>query len=86
MMQKKGPVQRTGPVLYELYFQEDLDVVGIEVALTFAEVLLNFALQLFSATLDMLAGVVGGVAEVTSDLSLHFLASSFNLIFDASFI
>jgi hypothetical protein len=65
---------------------EDLDVVGISVAFTLAEVFLDFSFQFFSATLDVLAAVVGSVAEVTTKLSFHLLAGPFDLVLETSFV
>ena len=38
-----------------------LHVIGIELLLGLPEVLLDFALELLGAALDVLAGVVGGI-------------------------
>ena len=74
------------PLFFYQFWMEDLDVVGISVALTLAEVLLDFAFQLFSATLDVLAGVVGSVTQVTANLSFHFFGGAFDLVVDTSFV
>ena len=74
------------PLLFSQFWMEDLDVVGISVAFTLAEVFLDFSFQLFSATLDVLAGVVGRIAKIAAQFSLHFLRGALNLILEASFI
>src|SRR3954471_16464285 len=68
------------------YCFERLDVIGICVSFAFTEVLLDFALHLFGATFDVLAGVVGGVSEVPAKLSLRFRGRSFDLVLETSFI
>src|SRR5437763_6214189 len=65
---------------------EGLDVVRICVSFGLAEVLLDFALDLLSAPLDVLAGIVGGVTEVAANLALHFLASSLDLVLETFFV
>jgi hypothetical protein len=62
------------------------DVIGIEVPFGFPEILLGLAFELFSATLDVLAGVVGGVTNVAPDPSLHFLGGSFDLVLETAIV
>ena len=57
----------------------------VGVALALAEVLLDLNLQLFSATLDVLAGIVRCITEVATHLAFHFLDQpSLCLVLDAT--
>jgi hypothetical protein len=62
------------------------DVIGVGVSLGLPKVLLGLALELFSATLDVLTGVVGGITDIAADPSLHFLGGSFDLVLETSFV
>src|SRR4029078_13250159 len=63
-----------------------LGVIGVGVAFAFPEILLDLALQLFSTAFDVLAGVVGRIADVASDLSLHLFGGAFDLVLQPSFV
>jgi hypothetical protein len=80
--EKRAPVQCTGA----LFCLKRSDVIGIEVPFGFPEILLGLAFELFSATLDVLAGVVGGVTNVAPDPSLHFLGGSFDLVLETAIV
>jgi Spy/CpxP family protein refolding chaperone len=78
---KNAPVQCTGA----FHFQE-LHVVGIGLSLTLPEVFLDLPFHLFSAPLDVLAGVIGRVAQVATNLAFGFLDGPFDLVLEASFV
>jgi len=61
-------------------------VIGISVPLGLPKILLGLALELFTATLDVLAGVVGGITDIAADASLHFLGGSFDLVLETAFV
>jgi len=63
-----------------------LDVIGVGVSLGLPEILLGLALELFSATLDVLAGVVGGITDIAADPTLHLLGASFDLVLETAFV
>src|SRR6185503_17642414 len=58
--------------------------VLVDVSFGLAEVLLDLALKLLGATLDVLAGVVSRVAEIATNLAFHFLGGSLDLILESA--
>lgn len=58
--------------------------VLVDVSFGLAEVLLDLALELLGATLDVLTGVVSRVAEIATNLAFHFLGGSLHLILESA--
>jgi hypothetical protein len=69
-----------------LFIAKRLDVIGVGVSLGLPEILLGLAFKLFRTTLDVLAGVVGGVTDIAADPSLHFLDGSFDLVLETAIV
>ena len=61
-------------------------VVEVGFSLAFPEVLLDLTLELLNAPFYVLAGVVGGIAQIATDLPFHLLAGPFDLVLDTSFV
>jgi hypothetical protein len=70
----------------ESWIFKELGIVGIGLLFAFTEVLLGFALELFSATFDVLTGVVSGIPEVATNLAFHFFGGAFELVLDTAFV
>src|SRR5436190_878767 len=51
-----------------------------------ADVLLKLALKLLGPALDVLAGVVGDIAQIATDFALHFLGGAFDLVVETSVV
>jgi hypothetical protein len=70
---------------FHVRFRE-LDIVGIGVLFAFAEVLLGFALELFSTTLDVLTGIVSGIPEIAANPAFHFFGGAFDFVLYTAFV
>jgi len=83
MTKEKAPVQCTGAFFY--HFGE-LNVIWVGVSFAFAEVLLHFSLKLFSATLDVLTSVVGGITHIAANLAFHLFGGAFDLVLETAIV
>src|SRR5688572_14094711 len=72
-----------GGLFYSLVIRWS-DLVGIEVLLSLAEILLYLPFELLLSSLDVLAGIVRRIAEIATKVALHFLRLSFDLVFHAT--
>jgi hypothetical protein len=63
-----------------------LGVVAIYVPFAFAEVLLHLSLELFLATLDVLAGVVSGITQIATKLAFHLFGGPFDFVLEAAIV